>query len=65
MDVLNAEQLAYWDGDAGTTWVRNQTHLDQLLSPFYASSDWSARVTWLAKRSWILLRLRRNRITTR
>ena len=34
MDVLNAEQLAYWDGDAGTTWVRNQTHLDQLLSPF-------------------------------
>ena len=34
MDVLNAEQLAYWDGDAGATWVRNQTHLDQLLSPF-------------------------------
>lgn len=34
MNVLNTEQLAYWDGDAGATWVRNQTHLDQLLGPF-------------------------------
>tara|TARA_B110000285_G_scaffold151802_1_gene169479 strand:+ start:295 stop:1125 length:831 start_codon:yes stop_codon:yes gene_type:complete len=34
MDVLNEDQLAYWDGEAGATWVRNQIHLDQLLGPF-------------------------------
>lgn len=34
MDVKNQDQLAYWDGAAGATWVRNQNRLDQLLGPF-------------------------------
>ena len=33
METVNADQFAYWDGDAGHVWVRHQTRLDQLMTP--------------------------------
>ena len=29
----NYEQIEYWNGSAGETWVRTQDRIDQLLAP--------------------------------
>ena len=33
MNEANQEQIDYWNGDAGSQWVRAQEHLDAMLSP--------------------------------
>jgi SAM-dependent methyltransferase len=33
MTIVNQDQIDYWNGNAGTQWVRAQEQLDRLLSP--------------------------------
>jgi SAM-dependent methyltransferase len=39
------DQSAYWNGDAGERWVREQAGLDEMLRPFGAAALEAARVT--------------------
>jgi SAM-dependent methyltransferase len=34
-DEINADQLAFWNGIGGTTWVSRQAHTDTILQPVY------------------------------
>jgi SAM-dependent methyltransferase len=33
MNEANQQQIDYWNGDAGSQWVRAQEHLDEMLAP--------------------------------
>ena len=38
MSQSNADQIAYWNGDAGKRWVSQQTRLDAMLAPISAAA---------------------------
>ena len=42
--VPNADQLAYWNGDAGDKWARLQARLDDLFAPIGAAAVAAAGV---------------------
>jgi SAM-dependent methyltransferase len=37
VDIVNAQEIAYWNGEAGSRWVRLQAQVDALFSPITAA----------------------------